>query len=148
MVSTSCASRDGALPRTSPPGTTSTFSTTSPRTSRGGPTTYTPGYDHVDPSGDLLTDCTGFCGLLVNQSLGLEFESFQKLLPKNRTVVLRVLREGRQRQWPLYHHRYEHGSAATRIDPSDVQQEFKNLRAGSRSRRPTSRAAASIREPP
>ncbi|WP_017609322.1 tryptophan 7-halogenase [Nocardiopsis xinjiangensis] len=33
--------------------------------------------------------------------------------------------------------------APARIDPSDVQQEFTNLRAGSRSRRPTSRAAAS-----
>jgi tryptophan halogenase len=44
-------------------------------------------------SGDLFVDCTGFRGLLINQTLGERFESFQDVLPNNRAVALQVPRE-------------------------------------------------------
>lgn len=48
---------------------------------------------HGDVAGDLFIDCTGFRGLLVNKTLGGEFESFNDVLPNNRAVALRVPRE-------------------------------------------------------
>ncbi|GAA4024651.1 tryptophan 7-halogenase [Allokutzneria multivorans] len=47
-----------------------------------------------DLNGDLFVDCTGFRGVLINQTLGEQFESFQDVLPNNRAVALRVPREG------------------------------------------------------
>lgn len=54
---------------------------------------------HVDTAGhgaiagDLFLDCTGFRGLLINQTLGEPFESFEDVLPNNRAVALRVPRD-------------------------------------------------------
>ncbi|WP_026220575.1 tryptophan halogenase family protein [Wenjunlia vitaminophila] len=48
---------------------------------------------HGDLRGDLFIDCTGFRGMLINQTLGVEFESFADVLPNNRAVALRVPRE-------------------------------------------------------
>ncbi|MFF4616655.1 tryptophan halogenase family protein [Nonomuraea jabiensis] len=48
---------------------------------------------HGDLTGDLFVDCTGFRGLLINQTLGGEFISFQDVLPNNRAVALRVPRD-------------------------------------------------------
>lgn len=42
---------------------------------------------------DLFIDCTGFRGMLINQTLGGKFQSFQDVLPNNRAVSLRVPRE-------------------------------------------------------
>ncbi|TKK87209.1 tryptophan 7-halogenase [Herbidospora galbida] len=42
---------------------------------------------------DLFVDCTGFRGLLINQTMGAEFMSFQDVLPNNRAVALRVPRD-------------------------------------------------------
>jgi glycine/D-amino acid oxidase-like deaminating enzyme len=42
-----------------------------------------------DLHGDLFIDCTGFRGMLINQTLGGEFESFTDVLPNNRAVALR-----------------------------------------------------------
>ncbi|MEV5173072.1 tryptophan halogenase family protein [Streptomyces flaveolus] len=41
-------------------------------------------------AGDLFIDCTGFRGLLINQTLEEKFVSFQDVLPNNRAVALRV----------------------------------------------------------
>jgi flavin-dependent dehydrogenase len=49
--------------------------------------------DHGELPGDLFIDCTGFRGLLINQTLGGRFDSFQDVLPNNRAVALRVPRE-------------------------------------------------------
>ena len=49
--------------------------------------------DHGDLVGDLYVDCTGFRGLLINQTLGETFDSFQDVLPNNRAVALRVPRD-------------------------------------------------------
>ncbi|KWX00856.1 Tryptophan halogenase [Carbonactinospora thermoautotrophica] len=48
---------------------------------------------HGDLTGDLFIDCTGFRGLLINQTLGEPFRSFQNVLPNNRAVSLRVPRD-------------------------------------------------------
>ncbi|MGK5533895.1 tryptophan halogenase family protein [Streptomyces sp. URMC 129] len=48
---------------------------------------------HGDLAGDLFIDCTGFRGLLINETLGAEFESFADVLPNNKAVALRVPRE-------------------------------------------------------
>jgi tryptophan 5-halogenase len=48
--------------------------------------------EHGDLRGDLFIDCTGFRGLLINQTLGERFESFLDVLPNNRAVALRVPR--------------------------------------------------------
>nr|A4D0H5.1 RecName: Full=Tryptophan 5-halogenase PyrH [Streptomyces rugosporus]2WET_A Chain A, TRYPTOPHAN 5-HALOGENASE [Streptomyces rugosporus]2WET_B Chain B, TRYPTOPHAN 5-HALOGENASE [Streptomyces rugosporus]2WET_C Chain C, TRYPTOPHAN 5-HALOGENASE [Streptomyces rugosporus]2WET_D Chain D, TRYPTOPHAN 5-HALOGENASE [Streptomyces rugosporus]2WEU_A Chain A, TRYPTOPHAN 5-HALOGENASE [Streptomyces rugosporus]2WEU_B Chain B, TRYPTOPHAN 5-HALOGENASE [Streptomyces rugosporus]2WEU_C Chain C, TRYPTOPHAN 5-HALOGE len=48
---------------------------------------------HGEISGDLFVDCTGFRGLLINQTLGGRFQSFSDVLPNNRAVALRVPRE-------------------------------------------------------
>jgi tryptophan halogenase len=45
---------------------------------------------HGDIAGDLFVDCTGFRGMLINQTLGEPFVSFQDVLPNNRAVALRV----------------------------------------------------------
>lgn len=49
--------------------------------------------EHGDLVGDLYIDCTGFRGLLINQTLGERFDSFTDVLPNNRAVALRVPRE-------------------------------------------------------
>ena len=49
--------------------------------------------EHGELTGDLYVDCTGFRGLLINQTLGETFESFTDVLPNNRAVALRVPRE-------------------------------------------------------
>jgi flavin-dependent dehydrogenase len=49
--------------------------------------------DHGELRGDLFIDCTGFRGLLINQTLGERFMSFEDVLPNNRAVALRVPRE-------------------------------------------------------
>lgn len=49
--------------------------------------------EHGELHGDLFVDCTGFRGLLINQTLGGRFESFQDVLPNNRAVALRVPRD-------------------------------------------------------
>jgi 2-polyprenyl-6-methoxyphenol hydroxylase-like FAD-dependent oxidoreductase len=49
--------------------------------------------EHGEIAGDLFVDCTGFRGLLINQTLGGEFISFEDVLPNNRAVALRVPRE-------------------------------------------------------
>lgn len=46
--------------------------------------------EHGDLSADLYVDCTGFRGMLINQTLGEPFESFQDVLPNDRAVALRV----------------------------------------------------------
>ena len=48
--------------------------------------------EHGDVTGDLFIDCTGFRGLLINQTLGEPRMSFQDVLPNNRAVALRVPR--------------------------------------------------------
>jgi len=48
--------------------------------------------EHGEITGDLFADCTGFRGLLINQTLGEPFQSFQDVLPNNRAVSLRVPR--------------------------------------------------------
>ncbi|MEV4753488.1 tryptophan halogenase family protein, partial [Streptosporangium sp. NPDC049248] len=48
---------------------------------------------HGEIAGDLFIDCTGFRGMLINQTLGTEFQSFEDVLPNNRAVALRVPRE-------------------------------------------------------
>ncbi|MFD9815595.1 tryptophan halogenase family protein [Streptomyces sp. NPDC059080] len=46
--------------------------------------------EHGELAGDLFIDCTGFRGLLINQTMEEPFESFQDVLPNNRAVALRV----------------------------------------------------------
>ncbi|MEV7358799.1 tryptophan halogenase family protein [Kitasatospora sp. NPDC091276] len=46
--------------------------------------------EHGLIEGDLFIDCTGFRGLLINQTLEEPFTSFQDTLPNNRAVALRV----------------------------------------------------------
>jgi len=46
--------------------------------------------EHGTVHGDLFVDCTGFRGLLINQALGEPVISFQKYLPNDRAVALRV----------------------------------------------------------
>jgi hypothetical protein len=46
--------------------------------------------NHGDLAGDLFIDCTGFRGLLINQTLHEPFVSFEDMLPNNRAVALRV----------------------------------------------------------
>lgn len=50
--------------------------------------------EHGELYGDLFIDCTGFRGLLINQTLGERFISFNDVLPNNRAVALRVPRTG------------------------------------------------------
>lgn len=47
---------------------------------------------HGELHGDLFVDCTGFRGLLINQTLAEPFESFHDVLPNNRAVAMRVPR--------------------------------------------------------
>ncbi|GIF02255.1 tryptophan halogenase family protein [Paractinoplanes rishiriensis] len=49
--------------------------------------------EHGEIHGDLFVDCTGFRGLLINQTLGEKFTSFEDMLPNNRAVALRVPRD-------------------------------------------------------
>jgi flavin-dependent dehydrogenase len=46
--------------------------------------------EHGDVTGDLFVDCTGFRGLLINQTLDEPFISYTDVLPNNRAVALRV----------------------------------------------------------
>lgn len=46
--------------------------------------------EHGDLTGDLFVDCTGFRGMLINQTLEEPFISFTDFLPNNRAVALRV----------------------------------------------------------
>lgn len=46
--------------------------------------------EHGEITGDLFIDCTGFRGLLINKTLGEQFQSFQDVLPNDRAVALRV----------------------------------------------------------
>ncbi|MGW4471911.1 tryptophan halogenase family protein [Nonomuraea sp. NPDC004354] len=48
---------------------------------------------HGRLTGDLYIDCTGFRGLLINETLGEPFRPFLDVLPNNRAVALRVPRE-------------------------------------------------------
>lgn len=49
--------------------------------------------DHGPLTADLFIDCTGFRGLLINQTLGERFQSFNDVLPNNRAVSLRIPRD-------------------------------------------------------
>lgn len=49
--------------------------------------------EHGELAGDLFIDCTGFRGLLINKTLGEQFESFLDVLPNNRAVAIRIPRE-------------------------------------------------------
>jgi flavin-dependent dehydrogenase len=46
--------------------------------------------DHGPIATQLVVDCTGFRGLLINKTLGEPFNSFRDMLPNNRAVALRV----------------------------------------------------------
>ncbi|GAA4545306.1 tryptophan halogenase family protein [Amycolatopsis samaneae] len=46
--------------------------------------------EHGELAGDLFVDCTGFRGMLLNQALGVPFQSYQDTLPNDRAVALRV----------------------------------------------------------
>lgn len=46
--------------------------------------------EHGDLAGELFIDCTGFRGVLINQTLGEPFVSYSDVLPNNRAVALRV----------------------------------------------------------
>lgn len=52
--------------------------------------------EHGDLTGQLFVDCTGFRGMLINQTLGEPFRSFTDVLPNNRAVALRVPREDQE----------------------------------------------------
>jgi hypothetical protein len=49
--------------------------------------------EHGTIAGDLFIDCTGFRGLLINQTLHERFLSFCDVLPNDRAVALRVPRD-------------------------------------------------------
>lgn len=49
--------------------------------------------EHGLIQGDLFIDCTGFRGMLINQTLNEPFESFLDVLPNDRAVALRVPRD-------------------------------------------------------
>jgi tryptophan halogenase len=55
---------------------------------------------HGQLAADLFIDCTGFRGLLINKTLGEQFESFQDVLPNNRAVALQVPREDARQMNP------------------------------------------------
>ena len=55
---------------------------------------------HGQLAADLFIDCTGFRGLLINKTLGEQFESFQDVLPNNRAVALQVPREDAREMSP------------------------------------------------
>ncbi len=46
--------------------------------------------EHGELKADLYLDCTGFRGLLLNQALGEPFQPFNRYLPNDRAVALRV----------------------------------------------------------
>lgn len=46
--------------------------------------------EHGAVDGDLFVDCTGFKGMLLNKTLGVPFESYQRYLPNDSAVALRV----------------------------------------------------------
>ncbi|GIE36592.1 tryptophan halogenase [Actinoplanes italicus] len=46
--------------------------------------------EHGEVAGDLFIDCSGFRALLINKTLGEEFDSFADVLPNDRAVALRV----------------------------------------------------------
>lgn len=46
--------------------------------------------EHGDLHGDLFVDCTGFLGLLIDRTLEEPFISYQRTLPNDRAVALRV----------------------------------------------------------
>ncbi|MGH8903455.1 MAG: tryptophan halogenase family protein [Egibacteraceae bacterium] len=45
---------------------------------------------HGDVHGELFIDCSGFRGMLINQVLGEPFISYERTLPNDRAVALRV----------------------------------------------------------
>jgi len=58
--------------------------------------------EHGPITGQLFVDCTGFRGMLINQTLGEQFESFEDVLPNNRAVALRVPADARTQVIPPY----------------------------------------------
>lgn len=54
--------------------------------------THVKTWQHGELAGELFIDCTGFRGLLINQTFGQRFQSFADVLPNNRAVAMRVPR--------------------------------------------------------